>query len=189
MVIFLIGISCVGKSTIGASLAKRLGSVFYDFDIEIEQFYGKPTGALKAQWLTNSHFRRKAAVVLKKILQENGNGHAVVALPPSGLRAPYYKLIKAIDGVVLWIRDSPENILERITFYDQDSRLIEKRLTDKEKKAYLKEIQKDMAYFRRFHCKADYPIDIDGMDVEQSSEKIEEFLKKIGDAGREKRGT
>jgi hypothetical protein len=39
-----------------------------------------------------------------------------------------------------------ENILERITFYDIDSRRIDKHLTGKERILYLKEIKADISY-------------------------------------------
>ena len=44
------------------------------------------------------------------------------------------------------VHDTPENILERITFYDIDSRRIEKHLTGEERVLYLKEIKADISY-------------------------------------------
>jgi shikimate kinase len=40
MRIFLAGVSCVGKSAIGAQLAGLLGFRFFDLDIETERFFG-----------------------------------------------------------------------------------------------------------------------------------------------------
>lgn len=39
MKVFLVGVSCVGKSAIGALLAKKLNYNFYDLDDEIESFF------------------------------------------------------------------------------------------------------------------------------------------------------
>jgi shikimate kinase len=39
-------------------------------------------------------------------------------------------------GTTVVVTDKPENILQRIRFYEIDSRLIEKKLTPKEKKIY-----------------------------------------------------
>jgi shikimate kinase len=39
MRIFLAGVSCVGKTTIGAQLAGLLECGFFDLDIEIERFF------------------------------------------------------------------------------------------------------------------------------------------------------
>ncbi len=39
MWIFVAGVSCVGKTTIGAKLAALLGMRFFDLDLEIEDFF------------------------------------------------------------------------------------------------------------------------------------------------------
>jgi len=36
----LVGVSCVGKTTIGRLLARRLGCPFFDLDEEIERHFG-----------------------------------------------------------------------------------------------------------------------------------------------------
>jgi shikimate kinase len=42
MKIFLVGVSCVGKTTIGKRLAERLGYAFFDLDTEIEHYFALP---------------------------------------------------------------------------------------------------------------------------------------------------
>ena len=74
------------------------------------------------------------------------------------------------------LTDRPENILSRITFYDIDSNLIDKQLTEEEKKLYLKEIKKDMSYFRQSYHRADCWIDIAGHDVEGSARKVKSLI-------------
>jgi hypothetical protein len=51
-----------------------------------------------------------------------------------------------VPGVTVAVHDTPENILERITFYDIDSRRIDKHLTGEERILYLKEIKADISY-------------------------------------------
>ena len=72
--------------------------------------------------------------------------------------------------------DKPENILNQITFYDIDSRPIEKRLTEKEKLFYLREIKKDIAYFRKSYDRADLRVDISGMSAEAAAEKVRQSI-------------
>lgn len=67
------------------------------------------------------------------------------------------------------IEDKPENILERITFYDIDSKLIEKHLTEEEKRLYLREIKKDITYFKKSYQRADLHTDIAGLDAKASA--------------------
>lgn len=179
MKIFLVGISCVGKSTIGKQLAKEIGYKFFDLDEEIEKYFQKPISHLKSQFLTEYSFREKASMVLKKIIEENKSENYIIALPPSGLHDWYYKEIKKTNSVVIALNDKPENILNRITFYDEDSNLIQKQLTDKEKKLYLREIKEDNKYFSRFYKKANYQIDIADLDVPGSVQKLKELLSNI----------
>ena len=50
MKIFITGVACVGKTTIGARLAALLGYQFFDLDIEIERFFGAPIARLRQRW-------------------------------------------------------------------------------------------------------------------------------------------
>ena len=53
-----------------------------------------------------------------------------------------------MPGVTVAVHDTPENVLERITFYDIDLRRIDKHLTREERILYLKEIKADISYFK-----------------------------------------
>jgi hypothetical protein len=66
----------------------------------------------------------------------------VIALPPSGLRDAFLWVVRRIPGMTVAVHDTPENILERITFYDIDSRPIDKHLSAEERILYLKEIRR-----------------------------------------------
>ena len=74
------------------------------------------------------------------------------------------------------MKDSPENILKRISFYDVDSLPIEKSLTEREKGMYLTEIKKDIVYFDVSYSKADITVDITGLGPIKSANKVKDFL-------------
>jgi shikimate kinase len=59
--IFIVGISCVGKSTIGRCLSEKLGYQFFDFDTEVEKYYCKSIERLKNEHFTEYSFRQKKA--------------------------------------------------------------------------------------------------------------------------------
>jgi shikimate kinase len=103
----------------------------------------------------------------------------VIALPPSGLMGGYLRAIKKANGITAVVTDKPENILKRIRFYDIDSRPIEKELTSNEKKLYLKEIKKDITYFRTSYQRANLQVDISGLDQDQAARKVKEAVEEL----------
>ena len=111
---------------------------------EIESFFGTSIERLQNRFLTMHSFRNEAAKALVHLLNRPESQACVIALPPSGLMGGYLRAIKKANGITAVVTDNPENILERIRFYDIDSRPIEKKLTTNEKKLYLKEIKKDI---------------------------------------------
>src|SRR3989337_278049 len=132
----------------------NLVNLLYGLDVELEHHFHMPISRLKALSLTGYSFRQKASRVLGRILQENRDGNLIVALPPSGLCDWYRKVIKKHGAIVIALSDTAANILQRIVFYDDDSNRIEKELDERGRALYLREIRKDIGYFRRFHGKA-----------------------------------
>jgi len=56
MRIFLAGVSCVGKTAIGARLAGLLRFGFFDLDIETERFFGMSIERLRNRHLSSHGF-------------------------------------------------------------------------------------------------------------------------------------
>src|SRR2546427_12934033 len=92
--ICLVGVSCVGKTTIGKRLAARLGYAFFDLDTEIEHTFGTSIERLKAALVTEYTFRHKAALALKHLVRQQEKTPYVVALPASGLMDHSYSVLK-----------------------------------------------------------------------------------------------
>ena len=174
MRVFLAGVSCVGKTTTGRLLAGRLGCPFFDLDEEIERHFGTSIERLRARFLTDYSYRKECSVVLKRIATDNRD--CVIALAPSGLRDAYLRVIRKLLCVTVAIEDKPENILERITFYDIDSKPIDKHLAHEEKQLYLREIKKDITFFKKSYERADLHADIAGLNAEASAEMMESLL-------------
>lgn len=176
MQILLTGVACVGKSSIGKKLAEDIGYVFFDLDVEIEKYYKKSISRLKADIIGEYSWRLKVVPVLKKILDENKLKDIVIALPPSGLRDAYLRVIRKSSALVTVLTDTPKNILNRVTFYDVDSKPITKVLDDKAKKYLLSEIKKDINYYKRSYSRAHIQVDISGLDLAQAARKLKELL-------------
>lgn len=177
MRIFLAGVSCVGKTAVGARLAGCLECRFVDLDVEVERFFGASIGRLQDRHPASGDFRRMAAQALKHALSRDDGRHCVIALPPSGLLGSCWKVIKDTrDAIVVVLRDAPENILDRITFYDIDSHRVQRNLTDREKRFYLREIKRDIACFSRSFAKAHVSVDIAGCNAYEASHKVRDAL-------------
>ena len=177
MRVFLTGVGCVGKTTIGRRLADILGVAFFDLDEEVENFFGTSIERLQNQCLTMHSYSVEAAKALSHLLDRFDSHNSVIALPPRGLMGGFLRVIKKTSGITVALNDKPENILERITFYDVDSKLIEKKLTPKEKRLYLKEIKEDITYFRSSYKRAQLQVDISGLNASEAASKIKEALE------------
>lgn len=176
MRIFLAGVGCVGKTAIGRQLAGLLDYRFFDLDAETERFFGMSISRLQDRPPTSHGFRLAASRALKDILSRE-DGDCVVALRPSGLLGGCWKVVNQTrDAAIVVLRDSPENILERITFYDIDSRPVRRELTALEKGHYLRDIKRDIAYFSQSFRRAHVSVDIAGCNADEASRKVRDAL-------------
>jgi shikimate kinase len=179
MRILLTGVSCVGKSTIGPELATLLGIPFFDLDYEVEAFFQDTIPRIQARYASMNGYRAKVCRVLKAILSRTDANDCVIALPPSGLMAPYWNAIKASRSTLVVVQDDPINILNRIIFLDDDNRLIHKQLSPKERALYLEEIKKDMKYYARSYAKAQLKVHIKGLGPVEAAKQIKLALDPI----------
>lgn len=178
MIIYIVGISCVGKTTIGRMLAEKIKYSFFDLDEEIENYYQKPIERIQDECLTMNGYRQKASVVLDKLFSETID--SVISGAPSGLKYSYLQVYKRHKGKELFsicLNDSYDNILDRLTFYDKDSNPIIERLNESKKKRYLKEIRADFNYFKDSYQRADFQINIENVKLENIPDLI---IEKIG---------
>jgi len=177
MRIFLAGVGCVGKTTVGAKLADLLDYRFFDLDVEIERFFGTSIERLRNSYLTSHSFRLAASQALKHVLSREDSCNCVIALPPSGLMGGYWKVVnKTQDAAIVVLKDTPENILKRVTFYDIDSRPVQRNLTDREKRLYLRKIKGDITYFSHSFQRAHVSVDITGGGPDESARKVKDRL-------------
>lgn len=183
--IYIVGISCVGKTTIGRLLADNLKYPFYDLDEEIEKYYQKPVEKIQNECYSIIDYRQKASVVLDNLLTTEEN--MVIAGTTSGLKDSYFKIYKkhkkSKDLISINIIDDPENVLNRLTFYDADSKLLEKVLDDNMRKIYLKEIIADWKYFKKSLSLADLQINISNIPLAQIPGLIVQNLNEIIPSG------
>ena len=80
--------------------------------------------------------------------------------------------MKKTTGIIIVLDDRPKNILERIRFFDIDSKPVDQELTPREKRWYLSEIKKDLAYFGKTYARAHLKVDISGLDVDGAANAV-----------------
>ena len=173
MRIYIVGVSCVGKSAIGEELAKKLGYEFIDFDWEVEGRMGEHISAIKNRHFSEYGYRDEVKYILEDILEEYKD-NIVIAMPPSGMFGQYLKILKKNpDVLTITLKDKSKNILERLVFYDDESKIIEEDVvTDSNREAYYEDIKDDFEYFYATHRKTKMKFNINGMNIEQSSEEL-----------------
>lgn len=178
MRIYLVGVTCVGKTTVGRILARRLGYEFLDFDEETKREFGVPLLELHNRYFTNSEYRKATRPLLARLLAEHPKD-VVIAMPPGGLFREYKSLLDKDhpDVLTVWMVDSAENIFSRLIFTDDYDNLITEPVINEENAGYyLREVRLDLEYYRRTHSKAAVRFDVAGADAEQAAEALAELL-------------
>ena len=82
MRLFVTGVACVGKTTIGRRAANLMGLTFFDLDHEVETFFNTSIERLQERSLTPHSYRTEAAKALLHLLARSESRHSVIA-PPS----------------------------------------------------------------------------------------------------------
>jgi len=93
----LVGVSCVGTTTVGRLLADRRGWPFFDLDEEIERHFGISIERLQARFLTSYSYRKECATALERTATANPD--CAIALPPGGLRDAFLRVIRRVPCV------------------------------------------------------------------------------------------
>ena len=147
-----------GKSTVGVVLAKTMNKGFVDTDLLIQQKEGRRLQEI-IDAEGNDYFRRVERSVL---LDFNGSGQVVA----TGGSAVYFEDAMEHfrrDGVVVYLKVSLDNILERMNNIQTRGISIDKGQTIEE--LYLERAPLYEKY-------ADITVEADGCTVEQVIEKI-----------------
>jgi shikimate kinase len=167
--VVLLGFMCSGKSTVGESLARRLGWDFLDFDVEIEAREGKPVSAIVEEG-GEDYFRELEARLTSEMAER-----AFVVMAPGGGWVTRPELLRGIRRGTFsaWLRVTPRETVRRLREDDIDrpfkshpdpQGMIEEMISERE------------PLFRM----ADVTIPTDGRQVEAVAFEIEQILRTRG---------
>lgn len=161
--IVLIGMPGVGKSTIGVILAKVLGYSFLDADLLIQEQEGK---------------------LLREIIEEKGTDGFIEVENRVNASIRADRAIIATGGSVVYGKEAMEHLKEigRVVYLKVSYAILEKRLADiKGRGVVLKEGQTLETLFEErsklYEQYADIEVSEEGLDVEQTVEKLVEALE------------
>ena len=161
--IVLIGMPGVGKSTIGVILAKVLGYSFLDADLLIQEQEGK---------------------LLHEIIEEKGTDGFIEVENRVNASIRADRAIIATGGSVVYGKEAMEHLKEigRVVYLKVSYAILEKRLADiKGRGVVLKEGQTLETLFEErsklYEQYADIEVSEEGLDVEQTVEKLVEALE------------
>ena len=161
--IVLIGMPGVGKSTIGVILAKVLGYSFLDADLLIQEQEGK---------------------LLHEIIEEKGTDGFIEVENRVNASIRADRAIIATGGSVVYGKEVMEHLKEigRVVYLKVSYAILEKRLADiKGRGVVLKEGQTLETLFEErsklYEQYADIEVSEEGLDVEQTVEKLVEALE------------
>ena len=151
MNIFLFGISNVGKTTTGRILARELGYRFFDTDEEVKSRYNTTLeDFVKSVWpYERDKIRGK---ILGDIVQLHEN--TVVAVTPMYYSIWFNKYLKRDDVLAIELQDAPEHVFARLVFSDENDNVYrDDEYRDAHAAYYLKEIKKDITFYKRSFSK------------------------------------
>ena len=158
-----IGMPGVGKSTIGVILAKVLGYSFLDADLLIQEQEGK---------------------LLREIIEEKGTDGFIEVENRVNASIRADRAIIATGGSVVYGKEAMEHLKEigRVVYLKVSYAILEKRLADiKGRGVVLKEGQTLETLFEErsklYEQYADIEVSEEGLDVEQTVEKLVEALE------------
>ncbi len=177
MRVYIVGISCVGKTTVGMLLAEKLGYDFIDFDSFVEKRFCSSIERIKNTCFNEHAYRDKVKHLLAEILKDFRD-NVVIAMPPGGLFRQYLNILKKNpDVITVTLKDSAENIMKRLVFTDIDSNLIEEEVVNADNYwRYLRAVKEDIEYFRDTHKKAKIQCRINGMDAKKAADFLAKLL-------------
>jgi shikimate kinase len=172
-VIYLAGVNCVGKTTVGSLLAKLLHFDFRDLDYAAQAYYDMKIAEIGKKFSKPYDYRAAMARVLENLLQQQFHS-TVISLTPIGLFSPIWSVVQNTErSVVVALEDTAENIAKRMVWFDDENNLMERTLTGSQVLRLVKETQEYVGVsLRRAHVR----IDISGMDAEGAAAQVKGVL-------------
>ncbi len=170
--IALIGYMCVGKTTVGRELAKRLGQTFYDLDWYIEERFHTKVPEIFAQY-GEQHFRD----VERRMLHEAAEFENIV-LSCGGGTPCFFDNMEYLNSAstTVYLKASSKTILEHLGLSKGRRPLLEGK-TPEELKTF---VESQLAERETYYSRAQFVQEVSPLCTREKVDNIcKEIIKKI----------
>lgn len=172
MNLLLFGVSNVGKATTGQLLASKLGYKFYDMDEEVKSYLHITREEFVNTVWPYERDKIRGEILGKLILWQEDKVIAVTAMYYSRW---FSKYLLRDDVTAIELQDSPENIFSRLVFSDENDQVYkDDEYRDAHAAYYLREIKKDITYYRKAFSKITNKLNIEDAPPEKVVERLME---------------
>ena len=170
MDILLLGVSNVGKSSIGKLLAERIHYDYYDLDdivkndqnMTLEEFVN--TGTL----FERDQIRCDLLNAIHYI-----SGNKVVAVTPISYIDGIKSLLYSQDVLSIYLYDSAENIFDRLVFSDENDRIYkDDEYKMQHRDHYISDISADLDWYGSVYDMIENRFDILGDSIDEACRRI-----------------
>lgn len=171
--VFLTGFMGSGKSTIGPLLAKQIGYDFIDVDELIEKIEGKKIVDIFRE-KGELYFRNvERNILIETVLKLS---RFVVALGGGTVTFSNNLYLIKSTGVLIYLRTSPQVLLERIRFKTDRPLLLDPSGNTLSEDLLFERIVMLLKAREQYYLQADFLVSTDDKGVEET---VEEILKKL----------
>lgn len=179
MKVLIFGISCVGKTTVGTLLAKKMNFKFYDLDQVNKDTYGSIDEFQRVFPFAYDRAMKQADTLYNIIMEDDED--AVIAVTPINYSDGINQLFKLKDVVPFELLDTVDNIFDRVAFYDENDVIMEDSDEYKLKYAsvYRREVEEDLKYYGKVYEKVKNKVFLNGKSAEEGADILYGFIEKI----------
>lgn len=115
--------------------------------------------------------------ILKDVVNKYKD-NVVIAVSPIFYEEFFDDVISQYNVLTIELRDSPENILERLVYADENDEIHPLVIKTKaERNYYLKDIKEDIKYYQRVYKKIENKFDMQGEKPEEVTKRLLEYIK------------
>lgn len=170
MNILILGVSNVGKTTIGNLLANQLGFDFYDLDEEIKKHFNI---TLEVFVHTGTLYERDQIRCEKIQSLLALPGDKVISVTPLSYLDSIRSVFSFPDVLAIELIDSVQNIFDRLVFSDENDIIYkDDEYKNAHKAYYLREINEDLKWYGHVYSGLTHRFNLSGLTPEESVKRL-----------------